>query len=134
MTDRTHALARRIEKLENENRTLKRWGAGALAGLGVLGLASASAVVCKTVWAERFVLKDPSMRERAVITAYETGGAPRFSLLDERGEPALTLGLDERGQAFLEVRGEEGLVRRPFRLTPEGQPTVAPEDKEGLAH
>ena len=134
MTDRTQELATRLEKLEQENRNLKRWGIGGLAALGLFGLMSASAVVCKTVWAERFVLKDPNMRERAVITAYETGGAPRFSLLDQHGKAALTLGVDQAGKAYVEVQGEEGLVRRPFRLSPEGQPSVAAEDKAGLIH
>jgi hypothetical protein len=134
MTDRTQELVTRLEKLEKQNRNLKRWGIGGLAALGMVGLMSASAVVCKTVWAERFVLKDPNMRERAVITAYETGGAPKFSLLDQHGKPALTLGVDKAGKAYVEVKGEEGLVRRPFRLSAEGQATVAPEDKEGLIH
>ena len=127
MTDRTHELVLRIEKLERQNRGLKRWGGAALALTAVVGLSSMAAVVCKTVWAERFVLKDPNMRERAVITAYETGGAPKFSLLDHKGNPALTLGVNDDGQAYIELPGEEGLVRRPL---------VLPEDDqaEGLVH
>jgi len=124
-------LTRRIERLERQNRNLARAGIGALALAAVAGL-TAAAAVCKTVWAERFVLKDPDMRERAVISAYENGGAPRFTLLDHQGQPALTLGVDEEGAPYVEVRGEDGLVRSPFRLTPEGHPRVAPEDREGL--
>jgi len=132
MTDeRTVELSQRIERLEKQNRNLARAGIAALALAGVAGLVSAAAV-CKTVWAERFVLKDPNMRERAVITAYETGGAPRFTLLDEEGEPALTLGVDKKGAPYVEVQGEDGLVRQPFRLSPEGQPAVAPADRTEL--
>lgn len=131
MTDRTPELVRRLETLERQDRNLRRWGIGALVAVGLVGLSSAAAV-CKTVWAERFVLKDPNMRERAVITAYETGGAPRFSLLDQHGEPALTLGVDEEGKPYVEVQGENGIVRRPFRLSAEGQPAVAPEDRTEL--
>ncbi len=119
-------LVQRLERLERQNRNLMRWGLAtiALAGAGVL--ASAAAATCKTVWAERFVLRDPSNRERAVLTAYETGGAPRLSLLDQDGQAALAFGVSEEGAAYLEVPGEQGPVRRQFALTPEGNPTLQP--------
>lgn len=109
----------RLERLERENRNLRRAGIAALAVTGVALFASATSV-CKTVWAERFVLKDPSMRERAVLTAYETGGTPQLSLLDENGKAALTFGVASDGVAFLELPGEEGPVRRSILLSSDG--------------
>ena len=112
-------VIRRLERLERENKHLRRAGVAALAVTGVALLASAT-TVCKTVWAERFVLKDPSNRERAVLTAYETGGAPKLSLLDEQGKAALTFGVAEDGVAFLELPGEQGPVRRSILLSSDG--------------
>jgi hypothetical protein len=112
-------VVRRLERLERENKNLRRAGIAALAVTGAALLASASSV-CKTVWAERFVLKDPSMRERAVLTAYETGGTPKLSLLDEHGREALTFGVGNDGVAFLELPGEEGPVRRSIQLSHDG--------------
>jgi len=122
-------LARRLERLERENRTLRRWGIAAGALCGVAVLASAAAVTCKTVWAERFVLRDASNRERAVLTAYETGGPPQLSLLDADGQRALTIGVSEQGVAYMEVPGDDGPVRRSFAVGPQGNPTLqeAPE-------
>lgn len=109
-------VVRRLERLERENKHLRRAGVAALTLTGVALLASAT-TVCKTVWAERFVLKDPSNRERAVLTAYETGGTPKLSLLDQNGKEALTFGVAEDGVAFLELPGEEGPVRRSIVLS-----------------
>jgi hypothetical protein len=117
-------VVRRLERLERENKQLRRAGVAALAVTGVALLASAT-TVCKTVWAERFVLKDSSSRERAVLTAYETGGAPKLSLLDEQGKEALTFGVGNDGVAFLELPGGEGPVRRQILLSSDGPATPA---------
>jgi len=119
MTSHEIDVVRRLERLERENRNLRRAGLAAVALTGVAFLASASAV-CKTVWAERFVLKDPSNRERAVLTAYETGGTPKLSLLDEQGKEALTFGVGNDGVAYLELPGDEGPVRRQILLSSDG--------------
>jgi len=112
-------VVRRLERLERENKHLRRAGVAALVVTGVALLASAT-TVCKTVWAERFVLKDPSNRDRAVLTAYEAGGEPKLSLLDESGKSALTFGVGNDGVAFLELPGDEGPVRRQILLSSDG--------------
>ena len=119
MTRHEIDVVRRLEKLERENRNLRRAGLAAVALTGVAFLASASAV-CKTVWAERFVLRDPSNNERAVLTAYETGGTPQLSLLDAQGKPALTFGVADDGIAYLELPGEEGPRRHKIQLSSDG--------------
>ena len=119
MTSHEIDVVRRLERLERENRNLRRAGLAAVALTGVAFLAGASAV-CKTVWAERFVLKDSSNRERAVLTAYETGGVPQLSLLDAQGKAALTFGVADDGIAFMELPGDEGPVRHAIRLSSDG--------------
>lgn len=121
----------RLQKLEGENKRLKRFALAGVALLGVVGLSSMAltssfktVAMCKTVWAERFVLQDSSGRERGVITAYETGGAPVFSLLDDKGKKAISFGVAESGKAYVEVPGAEGAVRSHFGISPEGHATI----------
>lgn len=128
-------LATRIERLEDENRRLKRsarrWALGLAALGGVAVLSSMTSVVCKTVWAERFVLKDAGGRDRGFITAYETGGAPQFALLDARGKQTLSLGVDDDGRAYIEVAGKSGPVRSHFAVSPEGAATIESKSSVG---
>jgi len=127
-------LAVRVQHLEAENRRLKssarRWGLGLAALAGAAVLSSMAAVVCETVWAERFVLKDARGRERGFITAYETGGAPQLSLLDAKGGRALTFGVDNEGRGYFEVASKNGPVRSHFNVSPEGKAGVESKDAE----
>ncbi len=128
-------LAARVQSLEEENRRLKsktrRWGLALAALGGVAVLSSMTAVVCETVWAERFVLKDSRGRQRGFITAYETGGAPQLALLDAKGARALTFGVDDSGRGYFEVGGANGPVRSHFSVSPEGKAGIeqVPADK-----
>jgi len=119
-------LTARIEKLERETRAWRRVGLAAVGLAGVALLASMTSAVCRTVNAERFVLQDGRGRERARITAYETGGAPLLSLLDAQGKPQLSFGLSESGQAYVELQGEKGACRSRVSVSPEGQATLTP--------
>src|SRR5688572_15531586 len=118
-------LAERIAKLERSNRTLKRAGIALAALAGVVSLASMTAAVCNTVYAERFVLQDARGNERARITAYETNGLPQFTLTDTKGKKALTFGVAEDGRGYMEVAGAEGkMVRSHFAIGAEGHATL----------
>jgi hypothetical protein len=92
-------LIARIESLEKKNRRLVRIGGAALIALAGLGAMSLRPT-CNTVSAERFVLRDAQGRQRALLTAYETGGAPQLALYDTSGRAAATLGVEKTG-AFL---------------------------------
>ncbi len=100
----------RIEKLERQNKRLMRAGVAAF-GLAVAGWAMSMAPVCKTVWAERFVLRDARNQERAVLTAYETGGTPQLTFLNEKGKAVATMSIDEGG-AFLTLSDSKGKAVR----------------------
>ncbi len=121
-----HELAARYEELERSNPRSKRLGLGA-AALGGIALLCSMVVpaVCNTVYGERFVLQDSSGNERARITAYETGGAPQFSLLDKSGRRALTFGVAEDGRSYVEVAAKDGkAVRSHFVVGAEGQASI----------
>lgn len=103
-------LATRLERLERQNRRLVRWG-GALLAATAAGWAMSMAPVCKTVWAERFVLQDARGGERAVLTAYETGGVPELTLSHGKGKAGIKMGVDERG-GYLTVFDADGSATR----------------------
>lgn len=110
MNDCTNDWARRVEKLEQQNRRLVRWGA--LAAVATFGGALMSMrAVCDTVSAERFVLVDGQGKQRAVLTAYETGGAPKFTLFDQKGRAVATLATDDGGAylALSDAKGEKSV-------------------------
>ena len=130
MTDRDLSL--RLERLERENRRMKRWGGALLGGAFVLGLTSmALPTVCKTVWAERFVLKDSSGRGRLTIDGYRSGppvitaqGAhgktfaklvladegPLLEFFDGNGECTGRMGISEEGEAYVEESEQDGVA------------------------
>jgi hypothetical protein len=97
------ALTARIEELERKNRRTLRLGGAALGLLTAAGLVSWCLPICNTVSAERFVLKDQQGRDRGVFTAYETGGAPRFSLYGNNGKAVASLSVEADGAALLSL-------------------------------
>ena len=105
MHDSNHELLLRIETLERKNRRYTRIGALALcAALG--GVFLSWRAPCDTVSAERFVLVDPSGKQRATLSAYETG-APQLTFLDKKGRAVATLATDADG-AFLALTDAKG--------------------------
>lgn len=94
-------LAQRLDRLERENRRLKIAGAFlvlALAAVGAMGQVLPKAVP-KVVEAERFVLRDSTGRERAVLEMARYG--PRIALLDETGTTKALLQLDLRPELVM---------------------------------
>ena len=120
MNEHVSELVRRLESLERQNRSLKRWGGAALACTLVLGLSSMASSMCKTVWAERFVLQDSSGRERGHFDAYETGGAAKLALLNAKGQNVVTLGVSDEGTPYFELQGKDGPVRSNLVVSAEG--------------
>ena len=106
-------LAVRLENLERENRTLKRWGVAALV-LGSVGILGSAAAVCDSVSAERFVVRDSRGKERVRMTAYETGGVPKLSFLNDKGQAVFSMGVCEKNTGYIEVVGATGPVRSTF--------------------
>ena len=102
----SNELLARIESLEKKNRRLVRMGSAALvaiAGFGAMSMRS----TCDTVSAERFVLLDTQGHQRALLSAYETGGVPQLALYDKKGRAVATLGVEKTG-AFLSLADANG--------------------------
>ena len=87
----TSAFAARLQKLERENRVLKR---SALVVLLVLSavVAMAQAPATRTVIADEFMLKDSTGVIRAKLGFAR--GEPRLTLLDAAGQPRAVLGTE----------------------------------------
>ena len=92
MSDTTQEhLARRLDRLERENRRLKRLGALALIGLAALTIMgqTASAPVANTIEAERFILRDASGNARASLGVRPDGTAALALADDTQQERAV---------------------------------------------
>jgi hypothetical protein len=104
----------RIGRLERENRKLKRWAAAACGGFALLGLLGMAApAICDVVSGERFVLRDASGRQRVLVDAYQTD-SPTLTLQSSAGKTLAKLGLDERGEGYLNLYDEKGASKAVF--------------------
>lgn len=113
-------LEARLARLETQNRRLKRGGLAALLGLGSLTLMSfAAPVICETVWAERFVLRDASNNTRVRINAYGTD-TPSIAFHDARGKEVGSVGIDEKGAFTFSVVEEGKSVPASFTFDEDG--------------
>lgn len=120
----------RLERLEKQNRTLKRWGAGLALGLGLLGLASAK-MVCDTVTGERLVLHDTSGRTRVTVDAYGSD-SPSLVFHSRDGRATAKLGVNEKsGELVINVFDSKGGVKASWSLGNEAPKTqeAAPAKK-----
>ena len=122
MNDELHGVTDRLERLERENRRLKRWGgiaAGAFVTLGLFGFALPA--VCDVVTGERLVIRDGSGRQRAVIDAYGTK-TPGLALHDASGKQRAKLALDEKGDVTLSFYDAQGGAKASYLFAAEGAP------------
>jgi hypothetical protein len=122
----------RLERLEKQNKNLKRWGAGLALGLGLLGLASAK-MVCNTVTGERLVISDPSGRQRVTVDAYGSE-TPGLVFHGRDGRAAAKIGMDEKsGELVLNVFDAKGGIKASWTLGNDCPKTkdAAPEKKPG---
>lgn len=124
-TDGIQALLNRVESLELQNRRMKRNGLGLLgASVAFALLGAATPLLCKTVWAERLVLRNSSGQDVMTMDAY-SGDRPTITMRDDDGKSAVRLSwneginmefLDKRGQAETTVsvsaKGETRVTRR----------------------
>jgi hypothetical protein len=102
---KTEPLEVRIERLERQNRLLRRGAFTCLIALVSAGLmgqtkhprkatpAPAAPVVPEKIEAESFIMKDSAGKVRAELSMAGTG--PALKLLDESGSPLMTLSLND---------------------------------------
>ena len=106
MTEPTmDTLARRVDKVERENRWLKQAGVVALAVIAavvLMGQATATKVA-KVVEAEEFVLKDASGTVRSRLEVWED--TVSLTLHDRNGNERLSLGVKDDGSPWVRLFG-----------------------------
>jgi len=92
------SIVERLQKVEKQNRTLKRFGLAFLLLIGAT-VTMGQARPARTLEAERFVLKDPQGHMRAALTVL--GNAPLFNLYDNAGAVRAELGVGANGVPML---------------------------------
>ncbi len=101
-------LTERFDRLERENRRLKRLGGLALVGaaaIGLMGQAMPTGAV-KVVEAEKLLVRDPAGQARAVV---DSDG---FRVIDGNGNPRASLVLLRDGSPTLDLTdGKSGIAR-----------------------
>ena len=129
MTFETQAVTARLDRLEKQNKTLKRWGAGLGLGLALMGLTSAR-LVCDQLSGERLVIRDTSGRTRILADAY-TSESPSLVFSGKDGRAMAKLGIDERsGEFMINVLDSKGGVKASWRLGKEAPTTQQPPQEE----
>jgi hypothetical protein len=130
VTFETQDLARRLEKLERENRRLKRGGLVVAGLLGLVGLTGMVAPrLCNTVWAERFVLNDNGGKTRLTLDAYRSGD-PVVTAQDQSGKTIAKLTLS--GSPTLEFYDAEGTCTGKIGVS-KGEPYVEKAKDDSVA-
>jgi hypothetical protein len=155
--DTTHldTLNHRLDRLEREGRSLRRWG-----GLVLLGLAAVAVMgqalpgkVPKAFEAEEFVVRDAQGRMRAtlglgpegsaglvVYDASGTGravvdvgadGTPELGFADRAGITRATLRLLLDGSAGFVINDNAGVARAGVAMVPDGSPLIYLYSKDG---
>lgn len=104
------ALVRRIERLERENRRLKR--AGAAIVLGILAVLLMGQAVPKgpTIEAQRFVLKDKRGKVRAVLGEGADGETGLF-VYDGKQRPRAMVAMLEHDAPVIQLADDRGVPR-----------------------
>ncbi|MFQ5961286.1 MAG: hypothetical protein ACE5MG_07800 [Candidatus Methylomirabilales bacterium] len=125
-------LVIKLERLERENRQLKRAGAVALAGIVALVLMgqTTSGEVAKVVEAKEFVLRDAKGDMRAVL-ALGPDGSVGLGLSDATGTARAWLSLGPQGSPSFALFDRAARPRATLRLWPDGVPRLALNDQKG---
>ncbi len=106
-------LTARFDRLERQNRQLRRLCLGCLIGASLLTTLGARQVAKngpKTVEAERFLLRDKQGRMRAILDMAPDRG-PILAFYDEKGKNRIVLDMDQQGNPALNLFDERGNSR-----------------------
>ncbi len=103
----TQAILERLEKLERQNRRMKRAGIVVLVLLSVVVL-MAQATTHQVLTAKMFILVDANGKTRASLDM--VGGAPGLSLYDAKGNAFLSTSADGPYLLMNEADGKQGHV------------------------
>ncbi len=111
MTPELEIIEERLEKVERENRQLKRTGLAVLLLAGV-ALVMGQARPIRTVEAEKFVLRDWSGKRRATL-AVQADESVSLTLADSTGKVRASLNVGKLGPS-LDLADPNGKVKETF--------------------
>jgi len=149
MKDELGDILKRVERLERENRGLKRAGFLTLVGFAAIVLMGQAAPKSRTVEAEKFVLKDASGKVRAEmgprddlmgLSIYDENGKRRgiFAVRPDGWGELGFLDQDEKYRATLKAQDDQVVLLfsdakggNAMLLTAGGSPILSLADKKG---
>lgn len=133
MTD--SELLTRIEKLERDNRRLKRFGLAALALVAGLGLVAAARPIPKVIKAHEFAAVDAAGKIQVTMSA-DSGLGPSVDLYGKKGLPILQISDYGGPQILVGVHPNKGngyfVPDVSISDSPSGQPSIALNDAKGF--
>lgn len=126
------ALAGRLDRLERENRLLKRAGLaaiGLIAAVVLMGQAQPSHVA-KMVEAERFLVRDATGKPRATLGLLPDG-SPSLNLIDKDGNIRMAVGMKPEGSPSINLYDKTQTNRAVLATLPDGSPALVLFNKAG---
>ena len=125
-------LARRLDRLERENRLLKRAGVVALAVIAAVVLMGQAlpGKVAKLVEAERFLVRDTAGKPRATLGLLPDG-SPSLNLIDKNGNIRMAVGLTPEDAPSLNLYDKAETTRAVLATLSDGSPALVLFNKAG---
>ena len=126
----TEILVQRLDRLERENRRLKRVGFLVAIGIAAAVLMGQARTAGRVVEAEKFLLRDPSGKPRAQL-AVRADGTSGLALYARDGKPraGLTVGADGSASPRLNDRDEKN--RAVLGVAADGRAAMGLFDRDG---
>ncbi len=117
------SVVRRLERVERENRRLKRWGSVMLLGIACLTMMGQTQSG-KTVEAERFVVRDTKGKVRAELGAFPEGKTA-LVLYDQERRPRVEVRILPDGRMGLAISDENERPRAILRVLSTGAGVIS---------
>ncbi len=119
-------LLRRLDRLEHQNRRLKRIGALVVVGVTALVLMgqAKTSKVAKVIEAEKFILRDTNGEVRVALVTLDDGNSA-LVLFDKGGRMRVRLDTASFGGVGLNLFDKDGKGRAALSLTPIGMPILS---------
>lgn len=116
-------LLNRLEKLERDNRRLKRSVLVALVIVGLTGTIAASRPTPKAIRAHEFDVVDNSGNVRATMN-FIPSGESGVAVYDAKGHPRAVMAVAPSGSPSLALSDSEGRGSAGITILPSGKPVI----------
>lgn len=124
-------MIKRLERLERENKRIKRLGAAAFFSIAALfAMGQSKPDVSKVVDAERFVVRDGSGAVRAVLGVNPDGNMG-LEVRDRAGKAGVALGMGANGNPALRLDGKEAKTGIALGVRSDNSPAIEFYNNEG---